>query len=220
MFATLPLFADIAEKFGRTLINILAVAGSAALGYVLTFVLIWTICRLTIHKQPPATLKKLLSALGAIAAGALAAMLLFDGGGGFGFGGTGWFGTGTSASQNSTEKNNPPTPPAPPKTTPDIDPTQTAAPLRVKVLGGKISSKKFYIVEGETDARELKGEEGVEKVIRDRSEKKPGKLTTRELIIVLKDGDSAGYDSSAVIDLENAAQTAGLSVGYDPKKPK
>jgi len=47
------LFADVAAQFGRTIINILAVAGSAALGYVLTFGLTWLICRATIHKQPP-----------------------------------------------------------------------------------------------------------------------------------------------------------------------
>src|SRR5229473_1842066 len=101
------LFADVAEQFGRTVINILAVAGSAAVGYILTFILIWTICRLTIHKQPPRSLAKVLSALGAIAVGVVVAMLLFNGGG-TGGGGWGsrlskWLGFGSEPVQGPTE---------------------------------------------------------------------------------------------------------------------
>ena len=65
-------------------------------------------------------------------------------------------------------------------------------------------------MDGETDARDL---DGVEKVIRERSDKKP---TVRELIVVLKDADGAGYDSPAVKELDAAGKRFGLSVGYDP----
>src|SRR5262249_54079201 len=107
------LFADVAEQFGRTVINILAVAGSAAVGYILTFILIWTGCRLTIHKQPPRSLAKILSALGAVAAGVVVAMLLFKGGGGWGLGGGFGLGSGSGAGQSPTEKS-PATQPSPP----------------------------------------------------------------------------------------------------------
>jgi hypothetical protein len=210
------LFADVAEQFGRTVINILAVAGSAAVGYILTFILIWTICRLTIHKQPPRSLAKVLSALGAIAAGVVVAMLLFNGGGGWGLGAGFGFGGGSGTAQGPTEKS-PPTQSAPPKTTQTtFDPSQVAAPLRVRVLGGKISSKKFYGVEGEIDARDLKS---IIDLLGDRVGKKPA---VRELIIVLKGDDAAGYNAPAVTDLDSEAKRFGLSVGYDPppEKPK
>jgi hypothetical protein len=203
-------FADIADQVGRTVINVLAVAGSAALGYGLTYVLIWTICRLTIHAQPPTSLRKILSVVGAIAAGVLAAMLLFKSGGlGFGLGGGLGLGSGTSTQQD-TGKTNEPVQPKPPPPTPDQ--SQSSPPLRIKVLGIKDKEEKFYVVEGETETRNLKS---IKQLIRDRIEARP---TVRELIVVLRDGNSAGYDSKAVIDLENAAQTAELSVGYDPPK--
>jgi hypothetical protein len=208
------IFADIADQVGRTVINVLAVAGSAALGYGLTYVLIWAICRLTIQAQPPTSLRKILSVLGAIAAGVLAATLLFNSGGlGFGLGGGLGFGAGNSTRPETSAKNNAPvqpTQPTPPPT--NMDQSRSASPLRVKVLGVKDKEEKFYVVDGEAERRKLKN---IEQIINDRIEAKP---TLRELIVVLRDENSAGYDSKAVIDLENAAQTAGLSVGYDPPK--
>jgi hypothetical protein len=204
-------FADIAEQFGRTVINILAVGGAAAAGYILTFIITWTVYRLAIHRPPPKQGIKILSSLCGIGAGVVVAMLLFNGAGGGG--GDGWwpFGGAGGIPQGATGKNVTPTQPTPPKTTPAItDTSLAAAPLRVKVLGGKIPSKKFYVVDSETDARDLGG---VEKVITARTENKP---PVRELIVVLKDADSAGYDSPAVKDLDAAGKRFGLSVGYDP----
>ena len=214
MSATSPLFAGIAEQFGGTVINILAVGGAAAAGYVLTFVIVWTIYRLAIHKSPPKQGLKILSSLCGIGAGVLAALLLFGGvGGGFGLGPGGWFGPGSNASQTDTGKNTP-THQTPPKTTPtNVDASQVAPPLRVKVLGIKDKEEKFYIVDGETERRNLKS---VEQVIRDRMEKKP---SVRELIILLKDENtSAGYDSPAVKALHAAGDRFHLSVGYEPPR--
>src|SRR5262245_39675360 len=91
---------EIADKVGQMVINGLAVAGSAAVGYFLTFGLIWLICRLTIQRQPPKAVTKILSLIGAILGGILAAMLLFGdgaGGGGFGLGGGLGLGRGPNA---------------------------------------------------------------------------------------------------------------------------
>jgi hypothetical protein len=103
-----------------------------------------------------------------------------------------------------------------PKTTP-ADTATTAPALRIYVRGGKIDDEKFYIVEPEKDARDLKN---VEQLLRERLEKKPGKPVLRELIIVLNDDQSAGYRSQAVLKLDAAAKLFGLSVGYDPPEKK
>ena len=88
----------------------------------------------------------------------------------------------------------------------------SAASLRIKVRGGKIPTKRFYTVEGESKAHDL---DELKAMIHDRTEKKSGNSILRELIIVLKDDDSAADGSISVKDLEAVARNFGLSVRYD-----
>ena len=174
----LPL-AALAEHFGQTIINVLAVAGSAAVGYFLTLGIVWLACKLTIHRPPPRTVAKIISLLGGILCGLLMALLLFkgEGGGGFGLGGGLGLGRGpnstTSATTNSTE------PERTEKTETSDNPK--SAQLFVFAVGGRQEEQKFYRLEtGPT--LDLAG---IEDVIRARM-KRDDLPKLKEVVIVLE----------------------------------
>lgn len=214
------LFADVAQRVGNTIIQILAVAGAATVGYFLVRGLTWLICRATIQKQPPKQVSHILGIVGAVAVGAAAFFLLFygDGGGGFGFGpGGGWFGAGSGkaeigSTQTSTQrKSEPPTDPPTPKTPSKIP---AKSQFAVRVLGGTdVVDEKFFRIDGEQAALTLAD---VQKAIRDR--KAANKDSIQEIVILVYP-DSVARDHEKVLALKNFGVNEGLLVSI-PENPE
>lgn len=200
------LVADVAEQVGKQVINVLAVAGSGAVGYFLTFALIWISCRMTIQRQPPKQVTKILSTLGAVACGIAAFFLLFNGAGG----GGGWgFGPGMGFGTGSTQKAGPTQAQTVPVRTTQNDPGPSASALRIRILGGvKVKERRFFLVDGESSPRDLPE---MKQLLRDRAKPMGEKPPIREVIIIV-DNDSVARDHVAVRQLEEFVKEQLLTV--------
>ena len=76
---------DPAQHFGNSIIHGLAVAGAAAVGYGLTFMLLWLTSKFAFNKRLPPQVRRPVCLLGAVAMGIFTWMLLFNGGEGGGW---------------------------------------------------------------------------------------------------------------------------------------
>lgn len=141
-------FAIAAEHFGQTIINVLAVAGSAAVGYFVTYGIVWVVCRLAVHKPPPRGVAKIMSLLGGVVCGLAVAMLLFKGdgsGGGWGFGSGLGFGKGPGNTAQQTASATGTEATRVEKTQPE---SPTSARMYVYMLGGYQPKEEFYRTDG------------------------------------------------------------------------
>jgi hypothetical protein len=215
------LLADLAENIGNSVINILAVAGGAAIGYFTVWGVVWGGCRATIHKTPPKTAQKLLNVGGAIVGGLIVFALLFKGDGTGWGSGSGWNlfgGTGKGSSQTNstgpTTRTQSTTPTVP--TVKDNKSSNTVV-LHIRVLGGKnVQEKRYYVVEQEPTAYSLPD---LEPIIRERMQAKPGRPAINSIEIVLDPNQDVDWGHEAVTKLEKFARGEGLTVNT-PKKPE
>jgi|SRR5579864_3439917 len=212
------LLADFAENIGNSVVNILAVAGGAAIGYFAVWGIVWGGCRATIHKTPPKTAQKLLNVGGAIVGGLIVFALLFKGDGTGWGSGSGWNlfgGSGKGNSQTDSTRATTRTQP----TTPTLQETNAGNPvvLRIRVLGGKnVQEKRYYVVEQEPTAYTLRD---LEPIIRDRMQAKSGRPAINSIEIVLDPNQDVDWGHEAVVKLEKFARGEGLTVNT-PKKPE
>jgi hypothetical protein len=219
MITSSLLWADLAQSIGSTVVNILAVAGGAAVGYFGTYGLVWVLCRATVHKTPPKIAQKILSALGGIACGLLVAMLLFQGEGtGWGSGG-GWNLFGGSGKGNSSASSTNPT--VPQATTQRTTPTSianldTATTMQIRMLGpNTVKGDKFYQIEKEPTAYSL---EDLKPIIRGRMKAHDGQPGIRALEIIVDPETSVARNHPKVKELSDFAAGEGLTVTI-PKPP-
>jgi hypothetical protein len=215
------LLADLAENIGNSVVNILAVAGGAAIGYFAVWGIVWGGCRAVIHKTPPKTVQKLLNVCGAIVGGLIVFALLFKGNGtGWGsgsgwnlFGGSGKGSSQTNSTASTTRTQN---------TTPTVpivkdNKSSNAVVLQIRVLGGKnVQQKRYYVVEQEATAYTL---QDLEPIIRERMQAKSGRLAINSVEIVLDPNQDVDWGHEAVVKLEKFARGEGLTVNT-PKKPE
>jgi hypothetical protein len=152
--------ASALENLGFLGLSLLAVAGGAVVGALLTALAVWATCRYFAKKQPPPFVRKVLRWLGGIAGALAVAGYLHFGGG------SGWLlesGPGLGGDQtggHTTPRSN-----VPPAKAPDSAPKTVAEPLapradrvRVAVLGGElVRGRAFYRIEGEKQPTDLNG---------------------------------------------------------------
>lgn len=176
MIACLPLAVNLpsTENLGKFVISVLAVAGAAFLGGLLVGIVTQVLARMLTAKSVPAKPLNFLRLLGALAAGTLAAMVLFStgGGGGWGLGGggdgPGKDKGGEHANHDKSAKNGE-KPPDKPPTKNGESPSKTQL-LRIEVIVDPSQpEERTYRIEGEKDLLTL---DEVEKVIDQRRKEK------------------------------------------------
>jgi hypothetical protein len=212
--STTPL-ADV-PNFGNSIIHGLAVAGAGAVGYGLTFFVLWLISKFAFNKRLPAKIRRPICLLGALATGIFVWMLLFHsgGGGGWGFGPGVGFGTGTEDSKSGIANNleHVIIESTKPSESKKIEET-AAAPLRILMLGGdrvKGSSESeltYYQLLPESRTYTLKE---IKEVIRQRIKANP---SIHGIAIVVRE-DSVAHEHPAVKQLEDFAKDEGLAISY------
>jgi hypothetical protein len=176
----------------------------AVVGAILTALFVWLICRMTVNKQPPRPIRKMLRILGAIA-GAIAAILFLPiGYGGFGLG-SGGLGLGPGGGGFEPQA-------VAPKSLSGIDPKDaaTAKPEQratVIMLGGPlVRGEAFYRFEDERAPQTLAE---VQAKLRGRMQADPP-LTALDIVIYFE--DSLAQQSAPVLRLVEWSKQAGLSV--------
>lgn len=191
------------ENLGSTLVNLLAVAGGAAVGWFGTAWLVQVIVRLWVHRKVPRPILTLVRALGSVTLGLAIWLLVFGTGGkGWGLGGSGWglgsggTGGGASTAPVSTDRQRP-------QTTGVIPEAGPSEVLRVVMLGGaRVEGNRYYVIEGEKEKLSL---DELEAIIRQR---KPA-LKRLEIKVYL---NSVAETHSAVLRLQEKARDQDLKV--------
>jgi len=203
---------------GMQILKGLAVAGGAALGWLGTGSLFRLLARFTLQRSVPRKLLVPVRALGAVALG-LAVWVWAFSSGGLGPGLGGWFGSGRTGGQPLGAK----TEPGPStEATAEREPTtlQHGAPesrpgagqdsLRIDILGGaRVKDERFYLLEGENDARTLTE---IRKAIQARRQEQD-KIPLKGIVIMVY-GSSVARDPPPVKTLVNWAEGNGLSVTF------
>jgi hypothetical protein len=205
------------EALGRMVVNVLAVAGGAFLGGLLTGVTVQLMVRGLTLSRVPRWILWTLRVLGGVAVGLLVYTLLFHAGGGggggvwgFGSAGSGQDHAGAGDGTAATGKETAP-PPETGRENGSTAPARTGT-LRVEVLGlwqGKpITDGRVYRIEGEEERHNLTE---IERLI---DERKQGPPPLREIDVVIT-RTSPAQDKPLVQDLVSWAQRNGLGVRLD-----
>ena len=178
-----------------------AIFGAIA-GAILTALVVWFVCRLTVNKQPPRSFRKLLRILGAVAGAVAAVMFLPIGYGGFGLG-LGGLGLGPGGGGFTPMEAQAP-PDDEPKSLAKSQPEQRA---RIIMLGGPlVRGEAFYRFEESPTPRTLAE---VQAELRKRmSGDSP--ITTLDILIYFE--DSLARQSAPVAALADWTRQAGLHV--------
>ncbi|MFL5339184.1 MAG: hypothetical protein ACJ8F7_03370 [Gemmataceae bacterium] len=198
-------FAIAAEHFGQTIINVLAVAGSAAVGYFLTYGIVWVVCRLAVHKPPPRGGAKIVSLMGGIVCALAVAMLLFKGdgsGGGWGFGNGLGFGKGPGSTTQQTTSVTSTEPSRTARTEQDTIPK--GAQLTVYMVGGYQPEKRFYRLENGA----LLDFDGLKDAILERLA--PSYVPKLREIVIVIDPNTVSQDHYTVKQLQEYAKSQDL----------
>ncbi len=181
------------------LMKLLAVAGGAALGYVVLGGLLRFLGRFVFRKQLPRPADVGVRLLGAATCGLLVWLWLFGVGGPGGWGGTGgWLpgggpGGGGQPSGDTKGKAPEPAPPA------------RGEALQVELLGGDdVKEQRFYRIEGESQALTFAD---LTRAIAERRAKQPSLAVLR---IVLRE-NSVDSNNPAVTQLKKWARESGLT---------
>jgi hypothetical protein len=207
------MFADIGDLLGELAVKLLAVAGGAVVGGILTGFLARLAWKGVFRREIPKQVASIVRGVGALACAVLVALLVFSGGGGgfgFGWGLGGGAGKGTGSTTGTETKTGRETAPATtPATRPDTGPESGtgSTPLRVRVLGGGDKEKRFYRIDDEKEPHTL---DGLRSVLAARKHPATGKpFASVELHVY---PDSADVNSSVVAAAHRLAEDAGLSV--------
>lgn len=197
------LFANLVDDLGHVVVNVLAVAGGAAVGAVLASLATGFVVRRIFRRPQPPAARTIVRVLGAAAGGLAVAILLFSGfGTGWGLGGWG-LGGGQSKGELGSARATASQRETPPNTAPTTPPSHS---VRVVMLGGDLVRKAAaYRLDGERRARTLAE---VQDVIRKRMAATP---PAKALDILVYD-NSVARGSAPVEELEQWARQAGLTV--------
>lgn len=179
----------------------LAVAGGALVGFLAGGFLVRALCRLFIFRRAPWPAVLMGRLLGALVLAGLVYLFWGFGSGGWGGlgGGGGWwpFGRPGGAGRETAPVSVP--------TAREQAAVRQAEPVRVIVLGGhKVVRQRFYLVEGEAQARTWPE---LERYLSQRRQEEPG-LSVIEIILYK---DSVDRDNPAVSELEDWAREHGLT---------
>ena len=204
--AAVPLLGIV--DVGLNLLKVLAIAGGASVGAVASGLLLRLIAKVSFSRKVPRIPLRVVQILGGTGLGVAVFYWAF-GPGGSGFGGAGeGFGKGQGTSLSD-----------------DLDPEKTkqgvgktglvqdmvvpgAAVLRIEMLGGeRVKGDRFYVLEGDKEARNLAD---LEKAIRSRRQDKEKPALERLEIVIYE--ESVAPDHPAVRDLERWAKQNDLSV--------
>jgi len=182
------------NDIGFLIVKLLACAGGALIGMVLTGVLGRVFFRFIGMRSPPRPVTLFLRIAGWVGGAFATAWLLFHGTGGWGLGGSG---SGESAGENAISKSAAESKKQPP----------TAGPtIRVTMLGGgRVKNGAFYLIEGNPAPRPLAGVQEAIQRLRDQ----PTLPVGLEIQVY---ADSVARQHPAVVDLESWAESIGLRV--------
>jgi hypothetical protein len=207
------LSADLVSNLGQTVVNLLAVIGGAAVGWFGAGLLTQLLVKLTVHRDTPRPVLRVVRILGAVALGLAVWLLVFGsggpgwglGGGGWGFGGRGPGGADSSTGRTAGTDNQKG------KTSKDGKAGSSVEGrfLAVEMLGGKRykDDERFYrITEPGEPPRSLP--ELVDS-IRKRREQDPG---LKGIEIIIYDTGSVAESHPAVAELKRRAQEMDLAV--------
>jgi len=182
----------------------------AVVGAILTALIVWLLCRMTVKKQPPRSINKMLRILGAVA-GAIAAILFLPiGFGGFGLG-SGGLGLGPGGGGFT------PAPAVSPKSLSGMDPKDgsNAKPEQkatVIMLGGPaVRGEAFYRFDDDPTPQTLAD---VQAKLRRRMQADPP-LTSLDIVIYFE--DSLAQQSAPVTRLMEWSKQAGLTANIVKK---
>jgi pimeloyl-ACP methyl ester carboxylesterase len=158
------MMASLIDSLGTQVVHVLAVAGGAAVGWVLAGLATRLLGRLVSQRPVPRPALLLVRLLGATALGLAVYLLIFgSGGSGWGIGGAGW-GIGGNGKQGKDAATQGPTGREPPASAPRPSARENLTPpasdtLRVHIIPSKRYSERmdqrFYRIEGETEYRTL-----------------------------------------------------------------
>lgn len=177
----------------------------AIAGAIIVTIVVWFICRMTVNKQPPRSIRKTFRILGALAGAIAAVMFLPIGYGGFGLGsgglglgpGGGGFTPAESKSSESLSKQD----------TKSLESSSGPKTASIVMLGGSlVSGEAFYRFEDDRKALTL-GE--IQAKLKNRMQAEPP-LTALEVVIYFE--DSLARQSAPVVRLVEWANQAGLKV--------
>lgn len=181
-----------------------AILGAIA-GAILVTIVVWFVCRMTVNKQPPRSIRKMFRILGALAGAIAAVMFLPIGYGGFGLG-SGGLGLGpggggfTPADSKSTEL------PSKQDSKPD-ESTSGQKSASIVMLGGSlVAGEAFYRFEDDRKALTLAE---IQSKLKSRMQAEPP-LAALEIVIYFE--DSLARQSAPVVRLVEWANQAGLKV--------
>jgi hypothetical protein len=197
------------ENLGVAVIKVLAVAGGALVGGLLTGLTVQLLARLLTASRVPARLLRVMRLAGGVTGAVIVAVFIFGTGSGTG-GGFGWFagggGTGPgTAREGTTTARQALTGTAPGPRTTARDRTHT---LRVEVLVDRRDNRTVFRPEGTTELLSLRK---VEDYVRQRREREPA-LDRLELVIYLNSPDR---DSGPVKELRDWARRERLATSDD-----
>jgi hypothetical protein len=198
----------------------LAVAGGATIGWLGSGLLLRLLVRLSLGRTVPRKVLLPVRTLGALALG-LAVWVWASSPGGLGPGLGGWLGLGGSGGQPPGLKTEP-APQAqataqrdvdtPKRSETEAEPRLGQDTLRIDILGGaRVQQERFYLLEGEKEARTLAEVRKAIQARRQEQDKAPLKG-----IVIMVYGSSVARDHPAVKNLEAWAKDNGLSVTFPP----
>jgi hypothetical protein len=202
------------DNLGRFVVNVLAVAGGALVGGLVSGLLVQLGARLLYGGTVPKAILNAVRVVGAVVLAWVVALFVFSGAGGGGPGGGGGLfpgGGGNGTEPASTGREGP--------TARDTrreevgPPTTPENTLRVEVLGEGVSGGRFYRVAGETQA------ETFEEIKRTVERKRQEASGLQKLEIVLYE-NSPDRDTPVVKDLETWAKMKGLNPRTGPAPGK
>jgi hypothetical protein len=185
--------------------KLLAVAGGAALGYLLIAALVRFARRLSFRDQIPRPIHIAVRLLGAFAGGFLVWLWLFGGGSGGLGGGGGWWPFGRSGSfggNGGVEKSGAAKKPSEPERPREVPRGEA---VQVVMLGGAgVKDQRFYQLDGEGEAATFSE---LTKTLAARRQEKPSIAVLR----IMLHKDSVDRDNPAVTQLERWARDNGLT---------
>jgi hypothetical protein len=186
-------------------LRVIAVAGGAVIGALVSSILFSLIARIAFKQRPPKPMKRFIQVLGAVAL-ALVAWKMPLGFGGAGDGLGGGFGLGGSGTGNGAASENVAVQTAPGNAQNVPNAPGEGDTLRIEMLGGeRVQNERFYVVEGEAEPRTLAE---LRKLIQTRMQQRPP-LQGIEIIV---QEHSVAQNHPAVGDLERWAKGKNLRV--------
>jgi hypothetical protein len=208
------MMASLIDSLGTQVVNVLAVAGGAAVGWVTAGLVTKLLGRLVSRRPVPRPALLLVRLLGAAALGLAVYLVVFGtGGSGWGIGGPGWGigGNGKpgnhAATQGPTGRESPATP-ARPSTRENLSPPASNT-VRVHIIPSKLYSERmdqrFYRIEGDSEYRTLPD-------VAERIEQRRSKDPALNVVEIITFRNSIAEREGLVTKLAQRLQQPGLTV--------